>query len=84
MELLKEVAPMYLEIERQFIHALNEEEYAELRKLLGKILNHINVSWLSLFSAMTEIVRRDNYYNDAVNFIVYKQVVYNNYANAWT
>jgi len=31
---------------------------------------------------MTEIVRRDNYYNDAVNFIVYKQVVYNNYANA--
>ena len=84
MELLKEVAPMHLEIERQFIHALNEEEYAELRKLLGKILNHINVSWLSLFSALTEIVRRDNYYSDAVNFIVYKQVAYNNYANAWT
>jgi len=31
---------------------------------------------------MTEIVRRDNYYSDAVNFIVYKQVAYNNYANA--
>jgi len=44
LELLKEVAPTHLEIERQFIHALNEEEYAELRKLLGKILNHINVS----------------------------------------
>ena len=36
LELLKEVAPTHLEIERQFIHALNEEEYAELRKLSGK------------------------------------------------
>jgi len=37
---------------------------------------------LSLFSAMAEIVWRDKYYSDAVNFIVYKQVAYNNYANA--
>ena len=44
LELLKEVAPTHLKIERQFIHALNEEEDAELRKLLGKILHHINVS----------------------------------------
>ena len=36
LELLKEVAPTHLKIERQFIHALNEEEYAELRKLSGK------------------------------------------------
>ena len=31
---------------------------------------------------MTEMVWHDNYYSDAVNFIVYKWVAYNNYANA--
>ena len=31
---------------------------------------------------MTEMVWHDNYYSDAVNFIVHKWVAYNNYANA--
>lgn len=42
LELLKEMAPSHLAIERQFIHALDENEYAELRKLLGKLLQHIH------------------------------------------